>query len=587
MNQSKRHHSLGYNKDPKKLTISARKIATKAKGASNLPLAKSKAITNFPKSSKRSSLSPQTENNIEVILRCKGKHNLKPVLPNVTRPSVIAPEIGNEETDIRLNEKNTTYKFDHVFYQECSQQRLYDRVGKPIIHEVLNGYNCTIFAYGQTGTGKTYTMEGELSDTDDKPVINSGIIPRIIYDLFQNLKRKEDTVKISMLELYNEELRDLLRQNEDSKPLNIFEDSASGVKVQNAHEVLITNASQGLDIMRSGVKKRMTAATKCNEKSSRSHCIYTLTITFQKKNENGVLVFCTSKLNLVDLAGSENSKASGSEHLRAKEASSINKSLLTLGRVIKSLAEKALHIPYRESKLTRLLKDSLGGRTKTAIITTVDPLIQSVEEIKNTLEYSSHAKSISNIPQKNTTVLYQKQMDEVINDYLKLQEELHRSWNKNGHCLSNDEYDEWLTKFETTQQRLVERDEENVLLREENYASREEAKKREDAAKKCEEAILKLKEEGKKKDEETAAMKKELIAMRREAMLAKDEAKKKDAKLLELSNRNEAIEEENNQYRKEIKNLRTDFNHISEFATKRGVKRERENDMLEDRSRKK
>lgn len=194
---------------------------------------------------------------------CRGKHNLKSDLPSATRSSVITPELGYEETDVRLNEKNTIYKFDQVFYQECSQQKLYERVGKPIINEVLNGYNCTIFAYGQTGTGKTYTMEGDL----DNIALSAGIIPRIIFDLFQRLKRKKDTVKISMLELYNEELRDLLRLNEESKPLHIFEDGTSGVKVQNVHEVMIADASQGLDIMKSGIKKRMTAATNCNEKS--------------------------------------------------------------------------------------------------------------------------------------------------------------------------------------------------------------------------------------------------------------------------------------------------------------------------------
>ncbi|CAO3698775.1 unnamed protein product [Rhizopus stolonifer] len=345
-----------------------------------------------------------------------------------------------------------------------------------------------------------------------------------------------------MLELYNEELRDLLRLNEESKPLHIFEDGTSGVKVQNVHEVMIADASQGLDIMKSGIKKRMTAATNCNEKSSRSHCIYTLTVTFQKEDAAGKLVFHTSKLNLVDLAGSENSKASGSEHLRAKEASSINKSLLTLGRVIKLLSEKAPHIPYRESKITRLLKDSLGGRTKTVIITTVDPLIQSVEEIKNTLEYSSHAKSISNAPQKNTSFLREKQVDELIDDILKMQNELHRQWTKHGHCMSNEEYDKWVSKLEVSQQQLVERNEENFTIRKE--------------LEKAEAKLKKYEEETKQKE---TTMQEELLRLKKELA----------------------------QQKKETNSFKKDLCDISDIVAKSGVKREREDDQMEDRPRKK
>lgn len=533
MNSGKQHR---FPKDNKNTVSVSKKMPDNSKRSLKPSSAKSK--TTPPKLSKRTSISSQTGNNIEVILRCKGKHNLKSDLPSATRSSVITPELGYEETDVRLNEKNTIYKFDQVFYQECSQQKLYERVGKPIINEVLNGYNCTIFAYGQTGTGKTYTMEGDL----DNIALSAGIIPRIIFDLFQRLKRKKDTVKISMLELYNEELRDLLRLNEESKPLHIFEDGTSGVKVQNVHEVMIADASQGLDIMKSGIKKRMTAATNCNEKSSRSHCIYTLTVTFQKEDVAGKLVFHTSKLNLVDLAGSENSKASGSEHLRAKEASSINKSLLTLGRVIKLLSEKAPHIPYRESKITRLLKDSLGGRTKTVIITTVDPLIQSVEEIKNTLEYSSHAKSISNAPQKNTSFLREKQMDELIDDILKMQDELHRQWTKDGHCMSNEEYDKWVSKLEVSQQQLVERNEENLTIRKE--------------LEKAEAKLKKYEEETKQKE---TTMQEELSRVKKELA----------------------------QQKKETSSFKKDLCDISDIVAKSGVKREREDDKMEDRPRKK
>ncbi|ORZ00902.1 kinesin related protein 2, partial [Syncephalastrum racemosum] len=267
-------------------------------------------------------------------------------------------------------------------------------VAQPILDQVLMGYNCTIFAYGQTGTGKTYTMEGELAEHNGKPTNRAGIIPRAIHALFESLDadQSEYSVKVSLCELYNEELRDLLSQSDDQRTLRIFEDpSGSGVIVQGIEETIISSAAEAIRVMENGSRNRSTAATRCNEKSSRSHCIFTLTVHIKETVPGGEEVLKVGKLNLVDLAGSENISRSGAEQARAREAGMINQSLLTLGRVINQLVERSAHVPYRESKLTRLLKDSLGGRTKTCIIATVSIAKMNQEEIVSTLDYASRA----------------------------------------------------------------------------------------------------------------------------------------------------------------------------------------------------
>ncbi|KAG1144951.1 hypothetical protein G6F37_005833 [Rhizopus arrhizus] len=530
---------------------------------------------------KRHSLAPQTGHNVEVVLRCKGKHSSKAILSSLTRPSALMP-VNESEKEILLTSNNTIYRFDHIFYQECSQQQLYDQVGYPVLQEFLNGYNCTIFAYGQTGTGKTYTMEGDLESTNGKHALNAGIIPRIICNLFSELNKKgcQSTVKMSMLELYNEELRDLLYHGDDSKALNVFEDGTSGVKVQNVYEELIINAAQGLEIMKTGVKKRITAATNCNEKSSRSHCIFTITVTLEGKNEKGEIAYYTSKLNLVDLAGSENSKISGSEHLRAKEAASINKSLLTLGRVINSLADKAPHIPYRESKLTRLLKDSLGGRTKTVIITTVDPFVQNMEDIKNTLEYGSHAKSISNLPQKNPLASQHMTMSLYKESLVKMQEQLRRCWEKNGRHVSNKEYEEMLLQIEVSRQKVVEKEEEMLMKieiskqkmtekDEEIKAIKAELEERRRKEKEREEEVVYWKKKLEDRDKEIEEIKKkeeeideEVARIEKEEEKAEGQRKKIDAECVELAQKRRTLESK----RRQIKNMKRKRENEDEAA---------------------
>lgn len=316
---------------------------------------------------------------------------------------------------------------------------------------MLAGYNCTIFAYGQTGTGKTYTMSGDMTDTLGILSDDAGIIPRTLYSLFHKLEDTESTVKCSFIELYNEELRDLLAADDNTK-LKIYENEKKGhlgTLVQGMEETYIDSASTGIKLLQMGSHKRQVAATKCNDLSSRSHTVFTITVLIKRTTESGEDYVSSGKLNLVDLAGSENIGRSGAENKRATEAGLINKSLLTLGRVINALVDKSSHIPYRESKLTRLLQDSLGGRTKTCIIATVSPAKTNLEETISTLDYAFRAKNIRNKPQINSIVSKNKLLREIGMEIEKLKSELIATRHRNGVYMTPDAYEEITTESES------------------------------------------------------------------------------------------------------------------------------------------
>ncbi|KXS09225.1 kinesin-domain-containing protein [Gonapodya prolifera JEL478] len=334
-----------------------------------------------------------------------------------------------------------TYTFDRVFGPESDQETIYNDVVQPILEEVLMGYNCTIFAYGQTGTGKTHTMEGSL---DALPNANAGIIPRALHRLFETLEAQSSdfSVRVSMLELYNEELRDLLAPDSgnplgasvnsvasavafDSQKLRLFEEQRGrGIIIQGLEEVLAKNVWDVLASLRKGAEKRQTAGTQLNEKSSRSHCVFSVTVHIKEATPEGEDLLKVGKLNLVDLAGSENIGRSGAENKRAREAGMINQSLLTLGRVINALVDKSPHVPYRESKLTRLLQDSLGGRTKTCIIATISPAKVNMEESLSTLDYAHRAKNIRNKPEINQKMSKKALIKEYVQEIERLRADL-------------------------------------------------------------------------------------------------------------------------------------------------------------------
>ncbi|KAI9808818.1 MAG: kinesin motor protein cin8 [Pycnora praestabilis] len=395
------------------------------------------------------------ETNIHVVVRCRGRND-REVREN---SGVVVGTDGVKGKSVELSMgpsalSNKTYHFDKVFSPAADQTMIYDDVVTPILDGVLSGYNCTIFAYGQTGTGKTYTMSGDMSDTLGLLSDSAGIIPRVLQSLFYKLEVNdaESSVKCSFIELYNEELRDLLSAEEHAK-LKIFEDGQkkghSATIVQGMEESHIKTAGAGIKLLQDGSHKRQVAATKCNDLSSRSHTVFTITVYIKRTAEDGEDFVSAGKLNLVDLAGSENIQRSGAENKRAAEAGLINKSLLTLGRVINALVDKSSHIPYRESKLTRLLQDSLGGRTKTCIIATVSPAKSNLEETISTLDYAFRAKNIRNKPQVNQTISKKTLLREFTAEIEKLKSELIATRQRNGVYLSNESYEDMTGESES------------------------------------------------------------------------------------------------------------------------------------------
>lgn len=290
-------------------------------------------------------------------------------------------------------------------------------------------------------------MSGDMSSTFGMLSDEAGIIPRVLNALFKKLDDEEieNCVRCSYIELYNEELRDLLAPDDGPK-LKIYDDNSRKnhltTMVQGMEERHIINATDGLKWLQEGSVKRQVAATKCNDLSSRSHSVFTITVHAKRKTEDGEDYLVTGKLNLVDLAGSENIQRSGAENKRATEAGLINKSLLTLGRVINALVDRSAHIPYRESKLTRLLQDSLGGRTKTCIIATVSPAKSNIEETLSTLEYAFRAKDIRNKPQLNALINKKMLLRDFSSEIERLKSELIATRQRNGVYLSTESYEE-------------------------------------------------------------------------------------------------------------------------------------------------
>lgn len=291
-----------------------------------------------------------------------------------------------------VNGKSKSFKFDYIFPEDCTQMDLYRLIALPIVEKAFQGYNGTIFAYGQTGTGKTYTMSGVSTQNDFK-----GIIPNTFSHIFTQICRASGerffVVTVTYLEIYNEDVRDLLSSNSNTK-LEVRERPDVGVYVKDLMGFTVDSIESITELMNRGNCNRMTRSTLMNEVSSRSHAIFTINIEAKDMADNKTTI---GKLNLVDLAGSERLSRTHATGDRLKEASNINQSLSVLGNVISALVEgKSSHIPYRNSKLTRLLQDSLGGNSKTAMIAMVSPSDVDYEESICTLRYASRAKYIKN-----------------------------------------------------------------------------------------------------------------------------------------------------------------------------------------------
>ena len=334
--------------------------------------------------------------NVNVICRFRPMNELEKTSGNeqvcvFTSPTSLQFKSTREKNQYRFN-------FDRIFPPTSTQEDIYSFGVKGIIDSVLDGYNGTVLAYGQTSSGKTYTMQGEMGSESTK-----GIIPRMIKHVFDYIYKQEGTefmIKVSMIEIYQEKIRDLLDITRVNLPIR--EDNIKGIYVDGCSERYVGCDNDVLSALDLGSANRAQAATNMNEHSSRSHSIFILTINQTNKKEGFSKV---GKLYLVDLAGSEKISKTGATGHTLEEAKIINKSLTTLGRVINNLTDgKSSHVPYRESKLTRVLQESLGGNSKTCLIITCSPSIYNESETLSTLRFGERAKKIKNKPKINKEV---------------------------------------------------------------------------------------------------------------------------------------------------------------------------------------
>ncbi|OJA08139.1 hypothetical protein AZE42_04154 [Rhizopogon vesiculosus] len=426
------------------------------------------AIASSMKST-RSNAQDDSETHIQVVVRCRRRSDREmqensPIIvsSNGAKSQEVTIETSTPVSSLGIITlpPTRTYPFDLVFGPEADQAMIYHDVVSPMLDEVLMGYNCTLFAYGQTGTGKTYTMQGDLTPTPmGNPSSQAGMIPRVLFRLFHQLETSatDYSVKISFVELYNEELRDLLTSElsapagstqpmgkggpvDNQAGLKIFDDaSKKGVFIQGLEEIPVKDATDALALLTKGSHRRQIASTKFNDHSSRSHSVFSITIHIKETSTMGDDLLKVGKFNLVDLAGSENIGRSGAENKRAREAGMINQSLLTLGRVINALVEH-----------------SLGGRTKTCIIATISPARSNMEETLSTLDYAIRAKSIRNKPEINQRMTRNSLLKEYVAEIERLKADVLAAREKNGIFFSEETWNQLTTEQELKQTEMEE-----------------------------------------------------------------------------------------------------------------------------------
>ncbi|KAJ8412306.1 hypothetical protein AAFF_G00145730 [Aldrovandia affinis] len=338
---------------------------------------------------------------VKVVVRCRPM-NEKEKAANYRH--VVSVDVKLGQVVVRnprgaAQEHPKVFTFDSVYDWDSKQLDLYDESFRPLVDSVLQGFNGTIFAYGQTGTGKTYTMEGLRNDPERR-----GVIPNSFDHIFTHISRSQNQqylVRASYLEIYQEEIRDLLFKDQ-SQRLELKERPDTGVFVKDLSSFVTKSVLEIQHVMNVGNQNRSVGATNMNEHSSRSHAIFVITVECSALGPDRQNHIRVGKLNLVDLAGSERQSKTGAQGERLKEATKINLSLSALGNVISALVDgRSTHVPYRDSKLTRLLQDSLGGNARTVMVANIGPASYNVEETLTTLRYSNRAKNIRNKPRIN------------------------------------------------------------------------------------------------------------------------------------------------------------------------------------------
>ena len=314
--------------------------------------------------------------------------------------SKICVSVDKENCSVSVtSEKHDTktFQFDYVYPMDSTQREVYDQVAFPIVDSIFQGYNGTVFAYGQTGCGKTFTMMGVTNDPNLR-----GVIPNAFDHIFGYIKTEGNSkrflLRCSFVEIYNEEVRDLLGNS--NKKLEVREDPKKGTFVKDLSYYSLKDTDDIEKALNKGNNNRHVGATSMNDKSSRSHSLFTVYLEIEEGEDKNKKIR-SGKLNLVDLAGSERVSKTNASGQTFEEGKKINLSLTALGSVIDALSSNRKHIPYKDSKLTRLLADSLGGNTKTVMFANVSPASFNYDETVGTLRYASRAKLIKNAPKIN------------------------------------------------------------------------------------------------------------------------------------------------------------------------------------------
>lgn len=344
----------------------------------------------------------KSSESVKVVVRCRPMND-KELAAKFERMVSVDVKLGQilvrNPREASASELPKVFTFDSVYDCNSKQIDLYDETFRPLVESVLFGFNGTIFAYGQTGTGKTYTMEGVRKDPERR-----GVIPNSFEHIFTHISQSQNQqylVRASYLEIYQEEIRDLLSKDQ-SRRLELRERPDKGVYVSDLSSFVTKSVQEIEHVMNVGNQNRSVGATNMNEHSSRSHAIFVITVECSELGVDGENHIRVGKLNLVDLAGSERQTKTGAQGERLKEATKINLSLSALGNVISALVDgKSSHVPYRDSKLTRLLQDSLGGNARTVMVANIGPASYNVEETLTTLRYANRAKNIKNKPRIN------------------------------------------------------------------------------------------------------------------------------------------------------------------------------------------
>ncbi|KAJ8285425.1 hypothetical protein GJAV_G00026660 [Gymnothorax javanicus] len=349
-----------------------------------------------PNGSSERTLAAMADSRVKVAVR------IRPLLPReALRDPLDCVQTPPSQRGQVIVGNQRVFAFDFAFGPLTQQEEVYRSCVQPLVMSLLEGYNATVFAYGQTGSGKTYTISGRpaVSALEDQ----SGIIPRAIEEIFQRLEQMPDTtftVRASYVEVYKEELRDLLELETSSKLLHIREDERGNTVLVGAREQEVESVEELLTVLEAGNAARRTGSNQTNEHSSRSHALLTIAVT-QRRPDSAL----SAKFHLVDLAGSERLTPSASSR-HFQESVQINSGLLALGNVIRALSNprgRRLHVPYRDAKITRLLRDSLGGNARTLMITCVSPASPCLQESLSSLLFASRARNVHNQPRLNLT----------------------------------------------------------------------------------------------------------------------------------------------------------------------------------------